>query len=172
MISPSPRPLPDNTQHSQQTNIHAPGGIRTHNRSRRAAEDLRLRPRGHWDRPKRQFVNKNLNSIPLSYTQPLPEIEAKIRRFSFLSFHYTVQLARLDHVRNGENSQIRWQQDDIPAWRNTLMVELIALQTSPMSHTYTFQREHTQLMKQYLLTCWGDIYWSGSDTNCCSQPKH
>ena len=34
MISPSQRPLPDNTQHSQQTNIHAPAGIRTHNRSR------------------------------------------------------------------------------------------------------------------------------------------
>jgi hypothetical protein len=39
-----------NTQHSQQTNIHAPGGIRTHNFSSRADEDLRLRPRGHWDR--------------------------------------------------------------------------------------------------------------------------
>jgi len=41
MISPSQRPLPDNTQHSQQTNNHVPGGIRTHNR---------LRPRGYWDR--------------------------------------------------------------------------------------------------------------------------
>ena len=50
MISPSQRPLPDNTQHSQQTNIHAPGGIRTHDRSRRAAVDPRLRPRGYWDR--------------------------------------------------------------------------------------------------------------------------
>ena len=50
MIGPSQRPLPDNTQRSQQTNIHAPGGIRTHNRSRRAAKDLRLRPRGYWDR--------------------------------------------------------------------------------------------------------------------------
>ena len=28
-----------------------PGGIRTHNVNRRAAVDLRLRPRGHWDRP-------------------------------------------------------------------------------------------------------------------------
>jgi len=27
-----------------------PGGFRTHNLSRRAAADLRLRPRGHWDR--------------------------------------------------------------------------------------------------------------------------
>jgi len=37
------------TQHSQQTDIHAPGGIRNHNLSRRAAADLHLRPRGHWD---------------------------------------------------------------------------------------------------------------------------
>ena len=47
VISLSQRPQPDNAQHSQQTNIHAPGGIRTHNLSRRAAEDLYLRPRGH-----------------------------------------------------------------------------------------------------------------------------
>ena len=39
-----------NIQHSQQTDIHAPGGIRTHSLSRRAAADPRLRPRGHWDR--------------------------------------------------------------------------------------------------------------------------
>ena len=32
------------------TNIHALGGIRTHNSSKRAAVDPRLRPRGHWDR--------------------------------------------------------------------------------------------------------------------------
>ena len=49
VIISSQRPLPDNTQHSQQTNIHAPGRIRTHNFSRRAAADLRFRPRGHWD---------------------------------------------------------------------------------------------------------------------------
>jgi hypothetical protein len=35
----------------QETNIHAPGGIRTHDPSKRSAADLRLRPRGHWDRP-------------------------------------------------------------------------------------------------------------------------
>ena len=50
MINPSQRPLPDNTQHAQQTSIHAPGGIRTHDCSRRAAVDLRLRPRGYWGR--------------------------------------------------------------------------------------------------------------------------
>ena len=41
-------PLPENIQCSQQTDIHAPGGIRTHNLSRRAAADLRLRPHGQW----------------------------------------------------------------------------------------------------------------------------
>jgi hypothetical protein len=41
---------PDNIQHTQQTNIHAHGGIRNYDRTRRAAADLRLRPRGHWDR--------------------------------------------------------------------------------------------------------------------------
>jgi hypothetical protein len=49
VISSSQRPLP-NTQHSQQTNIHDPGWIRTHNLSRPAATDLRLRPSGHWER--------------------------------------------------------------------------------------------------------------------------
>ena len=38
VISSSQRPLPDNTQHLQQTNIHAPSGIRTHDLSRRAAQ--------------------------------------------------------------------------------------------------------------------------------------
>jgi len=31
------RPLPDNIQNSQETEAHAPGGIRTHNPSKRAA---------------------------------------------------------------------------------------------------------------------------------------
>ena len=34
VIRSSQRPLPDNTRHSQQTNIHAPGGIQTHDFSR------------------------------------------------------------------------------------------------------------------------------------------
>ena len=50
MISSSQKLLPDNTRHSQPTNIHAPSEIRTHNLSRQAAVDLRLRLRGNWDR--------------------------------------------------------------------------------------------------------------------------
>jgi hypothetical protein len=45
----------DNTQHS---NIHAPGGIQTHDLSRQTAADVRLRPRGYWDRPYVVFKHK------------------------------------------------------------------------------------------------------------------
>ena len=61
MISPSQRPLTDNTQHSQQTNIHATGRIRTHDLSRPAAADLRLRPRGYWDRHTYILLTRKMN---------------------------------------------------------------------------------------------------------------
>ena len=64
VISSSQRPLPDNTQHSQQTNFHAPGGNRTHDLSRRAAADLRLRPHGHWDR----LIGSLTSTYLLKYT--------------------------------------------------------------------------------------------------------
>jgi hypothetical protein len=38
------------TQHLQQTNIHATGGIQTRNPCKRSAVDTRLRQLGHWDR--------------------------------------------------------------------------------------------------------------------------
>jgi len=47
---PEERPLPDNIQQSEETDIYDAGGIRTRNSSRRATADPRLRPRGHWDR--------------------------------------------------------------------------------------------------------------------------
>ena len=45
---------------TQETDIHAPGGIRTHDPSKRAAADPRLRPRGHWDRPLASLREYNL----------------------------------------------------------------------------------------------------------------
>jgi hypothetical protein len=59
-----------NTQHSQQTNIHAPGGIRTCNPSRRAAVDPRLRPLGHWDRLV-TFLKQHILSVPYHHTSVL-----------------------------------------------------------------------------------------------------
>ena len=45
VISPTQRPLPDNTQHSQQAHIYDPGGIRTRIPNKWAAADPRLRLR-------------------------------------------------------------------------------------------------------------------------------
>jgi hypothetical protein len=56
---PFQRPLPDNKNTEQETNIHAFGGIRTHDPSKRSAEGLRVRPRGHWDRLPMSLQKKN-----------------------------------------------------------------------------------------------------------------
>jgi len=50
VIGPCQRRLPGNTQHSQDTDIHAPGGIRSRNLRKRAAPDPRLRSHSHWNR--------------------------------------------------------------------------------------------------------------------------
>ena len=49
MISPTRRPLPDNTQHSQETDVHAPGETGICNHTKRAASAPRLRPHSHRD---------------------------------------------------------------------------------------------------------------------------
>jgi hypothetical protein len=55
VISPIEGPLPETTL---TTDIHAPGGIRTRNRSKRAAANSRLSPRGHRDRLECFLVNE------------------------------------------------------------------------------------------------------------------
>jgi len=69
--------LTTHNTHNRQ-HIHAPGGIRIHDLSRRAAAYLRLRPRGHWDRQLlRLFIyiseecvnNPSQGLYPRSYTQ-------------------------------------------------------------------------------------------------------
>ena len=57
--------LTTHNTHNRQTSM-PPGGIRTHDLSRRAAADLSLRPRGHWDRHKNVTV-----AWKLSLTSPL-----------------------------------------------------------------------------------------------------
>ena len=61
------RPLRDNEQHSQQTDIHAPGGIRTHNLSRRTSTDVRLILvlRGYRDRLVRSLVREKDEKVIL-----------------------------------------------------------------------------------------------------------
>jgi hypothetical protein len=57
---------------TQATNIHARGGIRTYDRSKRAAVDLHLRPRGHWDRliKKKQGFKCFEFVLPIKLTKP------------------------------------------------------------------------------------------------------
>ena len=50
MTSTTQKPLPDNTQHSKETDLHAPGGIRTRNPSKGGAANPRFSQRDHWDR--------------------------------------------------------------------------------------------------------------------------
>jgi hypothetical protein len=54
-------------QHTQQTNIHTPGGVRTHDCSRRVAVDLRLRPRVYWDRRYVCSYRKNIHNTELVF---------------------------------------------------------------------------------------------------------
>ena len=54
-----------------ETDIHAPGGIRTNNPSRRASANLRLRPRSHWDRQKLFLDRKKKTCGALQFSAPL-----------------------------------------------------------------------------------------------------
>ena len=63
-------PLVLTVQHN--TNIHAPGGIWTHNPSKQVATDTRLRPLGHWDRRIRSPDRpaRSESTCRLSYPSP------------------------------------------------------------------------------------------------------
>jgi len=64
VIGPSKIPLPDNIQYAQGADFLAPGGIQTHILSRRAAADLHLKQRGHWDRHEKVItLNQYLRSF-------------------------------------------------------------------------------------------------------------
>ena len=54
--------LTTHNTHKRQ-HIHAPGGFRTHDPSRRAAANLRLTPHGHWDRLRRPSGKLKLPNI-------------------------------------------------------------------------------------------------------------
>ena len=56
-------PFALNVQHN--TNIHAAGGIRTHNHSKRAATDLRSKAHSHWNR---LFDPRTVQPVASRYT--------------------------------------------------------------------------------------------------------
>jgi len=53
IFGPMHRPLPDNTQHTQETDSRSPDRIRTHGPSKWAAANLRLRPCDNRDRQRK-----------------------------------------------------------------------------------------------------------------------
>jgi hypothetical protein len=55
-ISPLQRPLPENVEHSQETDIHAPGETRTLRPIKRGATNPHLRPRGQRGRRKQPRI--------------------------------------------------------------------------------------------------------------------
>jgi hypothetical protein len=82
VIIPTQRSLPDNTQHSQGTDIHASGGIRTRNPSKRAAAEPR-----HWDRLELQLVKTIPNIHPFTFqptSNPVPKYITSAVRTTWL----------------------------------------------------------------------------------------
>ena len=57
VIRPSQRPISDNTQHSQETNVHAVDGIRNRNPSTRAAADPHFTMCDHCNRHLRCLID-------------------------------------------------------------------------------------------------------------------
>jgi len=73
LLGPSQRPLPHNTQHSQEKDIHASGGIRTRNPRNRATAEL--------------LVNRVATDIGLEYHLQFCLIFHPIKlRFAILEF--------------------------------------------------------------------------------------
>jgi len=70
VVRQTQRPLPDNTQPSQETGIHAPSWIRTSNPSSRADADQRLRQRGHLDRRCSYSLETECNNVSADCINP------------------------------------------------------------------------------------------------------
>ena len=120
-------------QHSQQTNIHAPSGIRTHNLSRRAAAELCLRPRGHWDRQCLRLWVRNKNRAILCFKKNTLNIlfDAWRRYFIFLfqldSFRFSIAWTRI--MPTGTINSLNQEGID---FYNSVINELIKNGITPM----------------------------------------
>jgi len=133
VINPSQRPVPNNTQQSQQTNIRAPGGIRTHNLSGRAAEDLLLRPRGHWDRQSKMYIYLYFSFLLFLLRQPLRHsvnhFDSRLRNHVMRCFYI---LCYLSHSRPFVlmltlQRKANFDDDTLPILTHSLIAQLLNL---------------------------------------------
>jgi hypothetical protein len=86
------RDLYRTTQTLYKTNIHAPGGIPTHDPSKRSVADLRLRQHCRWDRPLNilaakitSYMKIHLRHHVASISQRLLVLESHLNNTVFLS---------------------------------------------------------------------------------------
>jgi hypothetical protein len=70
-VSARRRDLYLTTQTLYKTNVHVTGGIWTHDPIKHSAADLRLRPRGHWDRPEYNIPKLSLLLSSATFTSRL-----------------------------------------------------------------------------------------------------
>ena len=83
------------TCNTHNTNIHAPGGIRIHNPSKRSAVDPRFKSLGHWDQQRMRSqdpLSRSVSVYRLSY--PGPRLPFKVPQGTFhFSFSYECSLS-------------------------------------------------------------------------------
>ena len=117
MISPWQRPLPDSTQHTQQTDIHAPGGIRTRNPSKPAAANPRYRTRDQLDLRDVKIVRKITGEVTLQFiiTLILLEDGRKEGGRNWCSFYFVllVKSTNRDLLLGKLKARLHFREDDI-----------------------------------------------------------
>jgi hypothetical protein len=116
VISPTQWPLPDNKQHSQETNIYAPGGIRTYNPIKRVATDPRLRPLGQWDRRafpstyKEEIERWKAEGSTWNISCSLLEKALSILMLEFLNFLFVKEWIETKEIAiNSESKNVSWK---------------------------------------------------------------
>jgi len=94
------RPLPDNTQHTQKTDSHASGGIRTHNPGKRATADPRFTRSSPWDQP--LFLYRSQRIILCDYTYLNLESNLAINTWYYIhsKAHFMVEFISATFLNN------------------------------------------------------------------------
>jgi hypothetical protein len=99
--------LTTHNTHNRQ-HIQAPGGIRTHDLSRRAAADLRLRPRGHWNQ-------HNINYLVHFSIFVIPVTLLKNCQWGWVPFWFSILCINiLLELETDSSHQCIWEQQ----WHN------------------------------------------------------
>ena len=101
--------LTTHNTHNWQTSMRPPGGIRTHDLSKRAAADLRLRLRGHWDQDTDDYSWKIITKCVYSYVNLLYYKQRSLLHVSatYCDLHQRGVLWRICYTERQNHSQIQ-----------------------------------------------------------------